>query len=269
MGDKVTERGVEGRVLGYGDRVVAQGDVATQTKAAPSPAKQAPPPPLEVARVLLIDRRGLVGDGVRKTIAARFERDLNLLAPVKGKSDYLRTTLKLKFEVTWLSKSPTKAERGAFGRLDFPLYFENAHTSDNVSKGDIADIMRDHGIREVGRAGQLYGEAEKGWESTSVEGLGIPPLQGYRKVGFIKTDHIMKHAKDMETGYVNVVKHEFGHMCSITKHSDKGLMMSSVPLLTPNIDYADDDKDTIARQLQRLTIGSEQILQRAYEQGNR
>src|SRR5262245_937277 len=190
------------RVLSYGDTAVAQGNVATQTKVVPPPAPP-PPPPVEVVTLILIDRRSLVSDAMRGALKTRLERDLNALGVVKSEPDVLKARL-LRFEVRWDSKAPSASQQGGYGKGAFPLYFEKAHTSDNFTASEIADVMRAHGIRNAGKAASQYTEADAGWQDKAVEGLGIQPLQGYRKVGFLKVDQISGRAKDVETAYANV-----------------------------------------------------------------
>ena len=102
-----------------------------------------------------------------------------------------------------------------------------------------------------------------------MEGLGIQPLQGFRKVGFLKVDQIAGRANDVETAYANVLKHEFGHMCNITKHATAGLMLASVPIVDPKMSFAEDDQRAILRELVRLKLQTEAVMQRLYEQKNR
>ena len=256
-----------GRILAYGDVAVAQGNVATQTKVVP-PSTPPPPPPVDVVALILVDRRSLVTDATRQALKARLERDLNALGVVQKEPDVLKAQ-SLRFEVRWESKAPNAAQQGSFGKWDFPLYFEKAHTSDNLTASEVADILRNHGIRNAGRAASQYADADSGWKDKTVEGLGIQPLQGYRKVGFLKVDQVSGRAKDVATAYANVVKHELGHMCNITKHAASGLMLASVPIADDKITFAVDDQRAVLRELVRLKAQAEPNMQRAYEQNNR
>jgi hypothetical protein len=256
-----------GRVLSYGDDAVAKGKATTQTPVVP-PSGTPPPPPVEVVTFILIDRRSLVSDSMRKSLEARLERDLNALGVVKKEPDVLKQR-SLRFEVRWESKAPSASQQGSYGKWDFPLYFEKAHTSDNFSASEVADLLRAHGIRNAGKAASQYTEADAGWQSKSVEGLGIQPLQGYRKVGFLKMDQVSSGAKDIETAYTNVLKHELGHMCNITRHASSGLMSASVPLNDPKVTFAEADHRAILRELVRLKLLTEASMQRVYEQQNR
>lgn len=255
------------RVLSYGDTAVAQGTVATQTKVVP-PSTPPPPPPVEVITIILIDRRSLVSGSMQASLVKRLERDLNALGVVKSEPDVLKAQ-SLRFAVRWESKRPSASQQGAYGKWDFPLYFEKAHASDNLSASEVADIMRAHGIRNAGKGATQYSEADAGWQSKTVEGLGIQPLQGYRKVGFLKVDQISGRANDVETAYANVVKHELGHMCNLTQHSSAGLMMSAVPIADPKVTFAEGDHRAVLRELIRLKALTEAVMQRRYEQQNR
>ncbi len=250
------------RVLSYGDVAVEQGKVATQSSVVP-PAKAAPAT-VEVINVILIDRRRLVSDGARTTIKTRLTRDLNALGVVNKEPDVLKAK-GLRFEVRWESKMPSAAQQEAYDKWDFPLYFEKAHTSDNLPSSEVTKRMQAHGIRNAGKAAQQFKAADEGWASKAVEGLGIQPLSGYRKLGFIKVDEISSRATDIETAYINVVKHEFGHMCNITQHASAGLMLASVPMSDPRITFAESNQRAVLRELQRLQALTEEQMQRLYE----
>ena len=266
MGDDSKDLTPLGRILSYGDVAVAQGNVATQTKVVPPPA--APPLPVEIVTFILIDRRSLVSDTLRTALRARLQRDLNALGVVKQEPDVLKAQ-SLRFEVRWESKVPNANQQASYGKWDFPLYFEKAHTSDNLTANEVAGIMQAHGIRNAGRAASQYSEANAGWQDKAVEGLGIQPLQGYRKVGFLKVDQVAGRAADVETAYANVLKHELGHMCNITRHASSGLMLGSVPMADAKVTFAEDDQRAILRELVRLKLQSETVMQRVYEQQNR
>jgi len=266
MSDRDKDLSLMGRVLSYADVALAQGNVATQTKVVPPPAP--PPVPVEVINVILIDRRNLVSDALRTAMKTRLTRDLNALGVVKKEPDVLKAR-SLRFEVRWESRAPNANQQGSFGKWDFPLYFEKAHTSDNFSAGEVEKTMQGHGIRNAGKGADQYKAAASGWASKDVEGLGIQPLAGYRKVGFIKVDQISSRARDVETAYVNVVKHEFGHMCNVTQHSSDGLMMASVPLADPKVSFAEANHRAVLRELIRLKLQTEAQMQRLYEQNNR
>ena len=261
MGDDGKSGSLMDRILSYGDVAVTQGNVATQTKVVPPPKPA--PVPVDVVAIVLIDRRSLISSGLRKAISARLERDLNGLKPEVLKS------LALRFETRWESSRPNAQQQGNFGKLDYPLYFEKAHTSDNFTADDVTDTMKAHGIRNAGDAAQLYVQAVAGWQSKQVEGLGIPPLQGYRKVGFIKHDQISDRAKDLETALTNVVKHELGHMLNIKDHASSGLMLASVSMTDAKVTYAEADLKQILKELNRLKQQPEAVLQTQYNNANR
>ena len=266
MPDRDTDPTQVNRALSYADAAVAQGNVATQTKVVPPVV--AAPVVVEIVNIILIDRRNLVSDATRTAIKTRLTRDLNALGVVKKEPDVLKDK-SLRFEVRWESKLPTASQQDSFGKWDFPLYFEKAHTSDNFTNSEVAKLIQGHGIRNAGRGAGQYQAADAGWSSKDVEGLGIQPLEGYRKLGFIKVDQISARARDIETALLNVVKHEFGHMCNITKHASDGLMMASVPIADPKVSYAESDQRAALRELIRLKLQSEAQMQRLYEQRNK
>lgn len=256
MGDNDKSADALARILAYGDAAVLAGQVATQSKVVPPP-KPPPPPPVDVIRLILIDRRSLVTDSARKTVKTRLERDLNALGAVG------------RFEVLWESKMPNAGQQDSYGKWDFPIYFEKAHSSDNFTTTQVLEVLQHHGIRNAGGGKEQYKQAEDGWNSKTVEGLGIQPLQGYRKVGFLKVDQLSGRTRDVETAYTNVVKHEFGHMCNIKGHAKSGLMIPAAPVADDKAQFAADDKTTILEQLKRLKNLDEPTMQRAYETANR
>lgn len=274
MGDKttITDRGAESRVTGYGDRIVAQGTQAVQPPAGVVPAGSgnaiAPPAPPLVARVTIYDRLGAFKKALGATIASRLEKELNNMHRAARPVGDLAKTLGMTFEVRYLARMSTRDERYTTSRLDFPLYLLNAHEGATSSRKDIHEWMLDHGIRDAGVARQQFEEADKGWGSTSVEGLGIQPLAGFKKVGFIKLDLVQKSAKDLESGFTNVLKHELGHMLNIKDHSATGVMRSGIMLAGGSLDFTDGNLATITQTLVRLSTVSEADLARAYERQN-
>src|ERR1044071_2365596 len=264
MGDKKKDF-APARILSYGEAAVTQGNVAIQTKVVPP--STSPQPAVEIIAVILIDRRSLVSDGMRTALKRRLDRDLNALGLVKQEPDVLKK-LSLRFEIWWESKAPNANQQESYGKWDFPLYFEKAHTSDNFTVAEVLDTLRAHGIRNAGIGASQYRQTEDGWQNENVEGLGVPPLAGYRKVGFLKVDHVWAHTSDVETGFANVLKHELGHMCRLA-HSSSGLMVNAVPLNDPKVTFAEADHHAILEELKRLKTRTEALMQRLYEQQTR
>jgi hypothetical protein len=265
VGDDDKSISLWSRILSQAEAALAPGNTATQTKAVP-PSNPSPPPPVDVITLILIDRRQLVSDKLRNALKSRLERDLNALGVVKQEPDVLKTQ-GLRLGIRWESKKPNANQQASYGKWDFPLYFEKGHTSDNLTASEVIDTMLAHGIRRLGRAKTQYEQAESGWNDKSVEGLGIQPLQGYRKLGFLKIDQVSARANDIETAYVNVVKHEFGHMCNRTAHTS-GLLDRSVPISDPKATFTEEDQRAILREMVRLKNQSEAQMQRVYEQQN-
>jgi hypothetical protein len=115
---------------------------------------------------------------VATALEKRLEQDLNAIRHPGKAPNFLLTQFGIRFEVRYLPRMSTPDERFTTGRLDFPVYILNAHTSDSISAKDIRELMLDHGIIDAGPAHKLYEEADEGWKDTNVEGLGIPPLSG-------------------------------------------------------------------------------------------
>jgi hypothetical protein len=273
MGDRspITDRGVEGRVTGYGDRVVAQGDTALRPPAGTAPPPGGPKPAgsktqqvVLIATITIFDPKQHLKGDVAKAVTARVAKDMNEVRPSGKPADHLLKQHNIRFEVRHLGRMSTADERKKIGRLDFPLYIFNAHTSDNHLVSEVLALMREYGIRERGKGETQYREAESGWADKNVEGLGIQPLLGFRKVGFVKGDNVAKHAKDLEAGFVNVIKHELGHMCGIEKHGD-GVMRTGNVILSGSQTFTDGNAKTIIGTVVRLATLTEATLQTLYE----
>jgi hypothetical protein len=279
----VTDRGKEGRVTDYGDRVVAQGDTAARPPAgvvpassgpgvpttAPSPGPTAVPGGPQIAKITIYDPKGHLKGSVATAVVQRLDQDLNAIRYPGKPPSFLLNQLNIRFEIVYLSRMSTSNERYTTGRLDFPVYILNGHTNDRVTTKEIENLMLDHGII-YGRSTKIqFEEADDGWKDPNVEGLGIQPLNGYKKVGFIKGDNVAKLAKDVEAGFTNIIKHELGHMFGMVKHSDTGVMRSGIQLAAGSLDYTDANRVFIVNELKRLTKGkSEAEMQKDYERVN-
>jgi hypothetical protein len=275
MGDRtsITDRGVESRVIDYGDRVVAQGDTAAKANggvlapgATPAPASTTAPP--VIATISIYDPKHHLPGDVGASVVKQLTQDMNGVHQASQKADYLAVTLGLRFEVRILERMSTREERFASGKLDFPMYILHGHSNDSTSAKEIHELMLDHGIRDAGVARQLFAQAEEGWTSSTVEGLGIPRLLGFKKVGFIKGDSVAKVAKDTAAGFTNVIKHELGHMCNIVDHSRDGVMREGIMLVGGRLDYVEENLAVIIRTLTQLKVNSEAELAKAYERQN-
>lgn len=214
-------------------------------------------------RFVVIDPTGQLTGGVRKEVLARLEGDFTALK-TDGSVDTIAKQLKLQFVASYLDRDPSESERGAFCPLDYPVYLYRAHTSDGKPASLILTIMRHHGILQRGNAGKLYPLAEEGWKDSNVEGVGIPPLRGYRKVGFVKSDNIAKLKGDLATINLNIIKHELGHMFGITSHGE-GIMKAGAALSYDNLEYSADHRRAIQVSLGRLSVMTEAKLQEEYE----
>jgi hypothetical protein len=271
----ITDRGVEGRVTGYGDRVVAQGDSASRPPAgtatapgvpASAPTKAAAQP--AIVTVTIYDPKGRLKGKVAAGVIARLVRDLNAITRPGLPADHLLKQLGIRIEIRHLMRMSTSNERFTTGTLDFPIYILNGHTSDATSAKEIRDLMLDHGIKDAGRARGQFNDADAAWKDANIEGMGIQPLEGYKKVGFIKGDNVAKVAKDFEAAFTNVIKHEFGHMCNILGHSGTGVMREGIRLAGGYLDYTDSNRGIILTELATLKTVPAAVLQQRYERAN-
>jgi hypothetical protein len=255
LGDSpVTERNTPDRVTSYGDRVVEAGDRATATPAAPPRgAKRVAEGETEtaVAEIVLIDSKGLLGKDLSAAVISAVEMDLNALYTTPLGKQFVRAKLSVRFSVTRRSSMPSQAERGAFGALQYPIYVLNGHTNDAATVSEIETLMKHHGIVESGPGKQQFEAAREGWKAKPVEGLGIQPLEGYRKVGFIKADRVFATRGDFETLFRNVIKHELGHMFNLKEHSEQ-VMRDKIVLADAALGYTEDQTRRILQEIARL-----------------
>lgn len=204
------------------------------------------------ARIILIDLAGFFTG--KAALKSKFTSDLqakfNNLEP-----KWLFEQL-LKFRVSYKSNEPTPHEKANFGKLDFPIYLLGQHHTENFVK----QLMREHQIPNsiqcpmVRSSADPFALAESCWQEKEKRGCGIPPGQGFRKVGFIKThavarDPVGKHHQAQ--AFLNVTSHELGHMLNICNHSSAGLMKSPVRL-DVNLDFAPSQKGFLLGSLVRL-----------------
>jgi len=213
----------------------------------------------ETVNIILVDRQRLLKASLFSDVKSKVETDLNRL---------FRNELKLSFNMLYRAVDATTNERASFRKFDFVIYIFNQKDPPRTDVREINQIMQDHQIRDKGEAGKFYRIAQEEWRRDAGEGIGIPPLTGYRKVGFIKMDFIFRRTtcepKDFLT---NVVKHEFGHMCNaaIISHT-KQLMALSVPCLW--VDYLPEDRARIFATLRYLQSFNEQQLDKQYIKSN-
>lgn len=204
------------------------------------------------ARIILIDLANFFTSksALRDKFVKALEAKFNNLNP-KWLFDHL-----LRFRVSYQTKEPTSHEKANFGRLDFPIYLLGQQHTDTFIK----KLMREHQIpttiqcRPSVAAIDPFDLADSCWKEKQDRGCGIPPGQGFRKVGFIKTavvatDPIGKH--NLGQAFLNVTSHELGHMLNICHHSPKGLMKSPVPL-NVNVDFSVVDTGFLLGSLVRL-----------------
>ena len=213
-------------------------------------------------RICLIDPKKLLAaqGGLRKKFRHRVVRHLNGLQAKTFGPNHLKTTLGLRFMTTYAPRDTTRAQRAAFGKFDYPIYLLNAHKTPDTPASEVVQIVKDHKIRDVH---DFHEKAEKGWKNPNVEGMGFPPLRGYRKVGFVKVDKAFDGPGAFDVRFANLILHELGHMFGITKHT-KGLMMRAIVLADQALDYEEGHKQTILSELGRLKVNSEAAMEKAY-----
>jgi hypothetical protein len=260
--------------LGYGDTAVEKTDkvLIAQAEKAVKPGKKGAaaavrtkPSRLHTVRILLFDPKELLesSEELRNEFSKRVENDLNALRADPFPPDHLSKTLKLRFNMVYQGRNTTETERDAFKKFDYPIYLFNAHTLPDTSANEIKQIMQDHRIRNKGDGATQYKQAEEGWQNKNTEGLGIQPLKGYRKVGFIKVDRIFDTSTDRETAFTNIIKHELGHMFNKKTHG-QGVMQDSILLSNSSLNYVEADKVSILVELARLHAKTEKELEKEY-----
>jgi hypothetical protein len=264
----ITTRDLEGKVIGYGNRVVAQGANATKPPAAMTSVstQTAAPPTLLPAVVTLYDPFKMLQGSVASAVHQRIETDLNSLHFAGVSADYLATKLGLRFEVRHLYRMSSRDERFAAGVFDFPVYLLHRHGGSQTTASQILELMLDHGIRDAGIAADQFEQAKAEWEG-SAEGLGIQPLSGYKKVGFIKADEVDKAASDLVIGFSNIIKHELGHMMNLMAHKTDEVMR--VPATyTVHLNYSQQAANIMLNKLTELKKVPKVDLEQRYARQN-
>lgn len=263
----ITTRGVEDRVVGYGDRTVAQGARATTPSAAmTSVSPKAAPPPPQPAIVTLYDPHGSLKGSVLTSVRQRLEQDLNAMAHASKTPSNLVAQLGIRFQVRHEARMSARDERFKAGVFDFPVYLLHARGGSQTSAAQIRELMLDHGIRDgYGPAHQQFKQAEAEWPGRA-EGLGIQPLRGWRKVGFVKADNLLK-ASDFVIAFSNVIKHELGHMMNLWDHRT-GEVMRVPAFVTAHLDYSQTAKELMLAKLEELKREPQDELERRYVRQN-
>lgn len=272
MGDHpaITDRGVEGRATGYGDRVVAQLDAASKPAAGVTPGATPATPSVAplIAPVNIFDPKKVLGGSLGNTVAARLEKELNQAHRKGVPAGEIPANSGVQYEVRYQRRWSTRDERFKNGKLEFPVYLLNAHTSDATPWSQIRDLMIDHGLIDSGPMHKLFETAESGWGDVNVEGLGLPPLAGYHKVGFVKADRVQKSARDLESGFVNVIKHELGHMHGYTTHTAGSVMREKIMITAGFEEYPDACIARMVGWLNAVKGKAEADLEAAYRKQN-
>jgi hypothetical protein len=261
-----TAKAMLDKVLGYGDRVVDKGVAATTPPSGMTSVAPAPVPAPQPLTVTIYDPQKALQGSVAAAVKARLETDLNALTLPGQKGDYLLKKVGVRFEVRFVDRMSTQAERTAAGVFDFPIHLLAVKGNFRVTATAIHDLMVDYGIRDSNRGHEQYVQADQGWTG-SAEGLGIQPLVGYRKVGFVKADELSSAAKDLVIGFSNVLKHELGHMMNVMDHTTGGAMRSPATY-TAHLDYAAKAQTTMVSTLTLFATTPQADLDRRYVQQN-
>jgi hypothetical protein len=275
-------RAIQDRATDYGDRATQAADRATEsgnrattTPAAPAPAAPGAPPATttpppskpRLAEIILIDsnpRGPLMTDEVREKSLPKVEQDLNRLYVSAPGKEALKRGEGVTIRVTYRRTATSKAERAAFGVLQYPVYILNGHASNRTKTDDIVNLTKDHGISNAGRTGDIFEAVREGWEDSNVEGLGIPPWRSPQKVGFIKADNIYKARGDFVTLFRNIILHELGHMFG-QDHGD-GVMKRAIVLADASLFYTEDQQTAIRANVRGMVmrqLAEEQAAERA------
>jgi hypothetical protein len=275
-------RATEDRVTDYGDRATQaadrateSGDRATKTPVAPSPAAPGappatttpPPPRPRLVEIIIIDSNPqgpLMTDEVRDKSLPKVEQDLNKMYVSTPGKEALKRGEGATFRVIYRRTATSKAERAAYSALQYPVYILNGHASNRTSTDAIENLMKEHGISNAGRKGDIFQAARDGWDDGSVEGLGVPAGIRTQKVGFIKADNIYKARGDFVTLFRNIILHELGHMFG-QNHGD-AVMKRAIVLADASLFYTEDQQTAIRANVQGMAmrqLAEEQAAERA------
>ncbi len=198
----------------------------------------------DFVRIILIDPTGIFKnyDKLREDFRSKLEDKFNNLDPNWLKQAHIR------FRVQYRSNEPANEEKARFGKLDFPVYLLGRQHGYKT----VWSLMTQHKIPKTVKEQDYYVIAKDCWEQKDTRGCGIPSGEGFRKVGFIKTDRVFEDATgELWQAFVNVTAHEIGHMGNRLQHSKQGLMKYPLPLHV-DIDFDSGDKYLFLSDLQRL-----------------
>jgi thiol-disulfide isomerase/thioredoxin len=205
-----------------------------------------------VARIILIDLAKFftARNSLRNMFTSKLEAKFNGLSP-----QWLSNQL-LSFRVDYRSTEPRLREKQNFGSLDFPMYLlDSSHDETFVRK-----LMQQHQIPNriqcptVRQPADPFELAKACFRESQQRGCGIPPGNGFKKIGFIKTHKISTDPigkRDLAQAFLNVTSHELGHMLNRCDHSSTGLMKYPVRL-DVDMSFSPGDNGFLLGQLLRL-----------------
>lgn len=227
--------------------------------------------------IRIFDKKSLLGDAthsvekVRQTLETFFNglhQTAGLPAPV---AESLHS---FSFEVLFIPRDSTLAERRAFGMMDFPVYLDSTDGVAPLTEGGGKDLLLAHAIPERTQVRLIVSASEtqmrgvdsydeiktliKDEDQTTV-GAGLPgtyfdpPSQTKcRKLGLIKMNLVNRNPvfDKREPKLIFVLKHELGHMF--------GMDHEVGTLMDPQYDAVVNRQDYTVNQLnvlnQSLTI---------------
>jgi hypothetical protein len=189
--------------------------------------------------IKLFDKQHLIGDvtnsvsGVRQTLETFFNR----LHETAGVPPNVAQNLQnFSFEVLFIPRDSTPAERRAFGMMDFPVYLADLDGSQPLTEARAMELLRTHGIPQETRTRTTLDDG--GVQTSPVHslnevksfitdgdnkdlGVGIPGTyfmpdiqRRCRKLAIIKMNLVKKNAviDVREAKFISGLKHEIGHM---------------------------------------------------------
>jgi len=196
--------------------------------------------------IKVFDRKNVLSDAVHTVSAAKqdLETFFNSLSATPGLSAPIGQDLqRFTFEVTFVTRDSTKAERDAFGMMDFPVYLESTLGSTAFTPDDSKELLLAHKIPETtevfaptddeGTVGheplQTYTEVENFIPKHDVFGVGVPGTYllnaqtTCRKIGIVKVNDLIAGINSFDirqNRFLMVVKHEVGHMLGMAHVKD-------------------------------------------------
>jgi len=199
--------------------------------------------------IKVFDKKGLIGDVTNSIEAVRqkLETFFNRLHEEQLPPAVVQNLQSFSFEVLFIPRSTTAAERRGFGMMDFPVYLDTTEGAGALTEGDVQDLVKDHGIRGLTKVKLIVSDTETQFRNVNSGdeiksfmkdedqkdlGIGIPGtyfIPGSqaqcRKLAIIKMNLIKRNPvfDSREPKFISGVKHELGHMFGMD-HEDGTVM---------------------------------------------